>query len=882
MLQGSPDMKDELDLSGVGGRFEQRKPQGEQFTPTRNHGSLMPPFGMNNVTHLPTPQSPGTYDGYSSTFAYDPESPAPNGLQNSRAVPFSMFETAADSQRPDEVLSTSGSFITPESSPLMPRRALSPVPAPIPGPSFFPRTPRAHSPPRSAPSTAPTLADPYAITPPSLSNSREITPSSRLSSPFMERLSLTERPSSKNRAQRSRRSPSSDRSPSVPVDVDDLFSPLASTSKSPPPLSAPIPQRPVGGEIQRIRLQLAAEQAAHLHQTEARRPDYLIREKRAGAVKVDDPEDRESVQPSLGVTVSPNKGRRLKLFQETSEETFEQSLLAGGYPGYGSPTATGEPHTPVSKSSSLSQRAMQWLQQATPGKPGPSSIPSEQEVDWVPSEKEIRKRKRLAAFQDIERTHEPLTKLHPVEIEGKGRVIVDVPPEDAVAVTDMQDSPAKRRGNRRKRRGNANTATPRKKGHVIEPEADHTEVLRPNWVDTAFPWCMRSQERAESMRMEQEEKLKWIERFLDRDSEDEDEPEDQTLEPAVRLVDDDMPPRGRGKWVPLRADPAAPAMVANDKLLVPNDPADARAALLSKRSVRLLANRHKLRRRGGDALCICHGTDDGRGLVQCDECQTWYHLDCIGIDISDLGEEEDPWFCGQCLGVPLLSSDPASEPTFVPTDDRPLTDEFRDPPFFQGGLQESPAGPWGPHRTPHTPPRTRDSSQMFASRPSWGDSSRPGPSTPVSMAQNVRVWNTPGSFDPHLQHGPVGSPFDPTTTPSRGLKFAPGTTPKTSLWSARGGPGRDFWRAGDSGGFPVLSDSGGLQLNSYRNIYSYDDTPVRRSEPRDRTRMLTGRKLWDTDSPVPARAALGDLQGSPLPRGARAHAELDKQHLADD
>lgn len=36
MLQGSPDMKDELDLSGVGGRFEQRKPQGEQFTPTRN------------------------------------------------------------------------------------------------------------------------------------------------------------------------------------------------------------------------------------------------------------------------------------------------------------------------------------------------------------------------------------------------------------------------------------------------------------------------------------------------------------------------------------------------------------------------------------------------------------------------------------------------------------------------------------------------------------------------------------------------------------------------------------------------------------------------------------------------------------------------------
>lgn len=37
---------------------------------------------------------------------------------------------------------------------------------------------------------------------------------------------------------------------------------------------------------------------------------------------------------NVGITDSPAKGRRLKLFQETSEESFEESLMAGGYGRY--------------------------------------------------------------------------------------------------------------------------------------------------------------------------------------------------------------------------------------------------------------------------------------------------------------------------------------------------------------------------------------------------------------------------------------------------------------------------------------------------------------------------------------------------------------------
>ena len=61
--------------------------------------------------------------------------------------------------------------------------------------------------------------------------------------------------------------------------MGDVFS-ITPLPSSPPPLATPIPQRALGGEIQRIHLQLAADRAERLAESEARRPDYLVREKR--------------------------------------------------------------------------------------------------------------------------------------------------------------------------------------------------------------------------------------------------------------------------------------------------------------------------------------------------------------------------------------------------------------------------------------------------------------------------------------------------------------------------------------------------------------------------------------------------------------------------
>ena len=77
------------------------------------------------------------------------------------------------------------------------------------------------------------------------------------------------------------------------------------------------------------------------------------------------------------------------------------------------------------------------------------------------------------------------------------------------------------------------------------------------------------------------------------------------------------------------------------------DPADARAALLSKRVVRELI---QTRRAEAMAVCICGAGDDGREQVQCDDCSRWYHLQCLGIgSAEELGDEDDEWFCYACI-----------------------------------------------------------------------------------------------------------------------------------------------------------------------------------------------------------------------------------------
>lgn len=91
--------------------------------------------------------------------------------------------------------------------------------------------------------------------------------------------------------------------------------------------------------MERIRRALKEDRLMRINDAEKRRPEYLKRMKRT----LSEAEESFSLHHeggisdrglSVGVMESPNKGRRLKLFQETSEESFEESLMAGGYGRY--------------------------------------------------------------------------------------------------------------------------------------------------------------------------------------------------------------------------------------------------------------------------------------------------------------------------------------------------------------------------------------------------------------------------------------------------------------------------------------------------------------------------------------------------------------------
>ena len=745
-----------------------------------------------------------------------------------------------------------------------------------------------------------------------------------LSSPFMANLAIGDRTAKK--------SPSHDLRP---IQITDVFCPLPdsntaatavmTSSISTPPTSPPQKTSGsvvnVGGEMERIRRALKEDRLMRINDTEKRRPEYLKRMKRTlseaeGSFSLELEGRISDRGATVGVMESPNKGRRLKLFQETSEESFEESLMAGGYGRYVCELSFTSFSTWANM---IKQRTSDWVRQPQPLSLDATAIPgsssnvvtvSENIEDESLNEKELKKRKRLAAFRS--ESSRGGTKLCAVELEGKGRVLIDIPAEDHTVLESPEASPSKKRtGNRRKKKG-TESASAGKKILGFFGNVDDT-LVKPNWPDSEFPWRLRSEERVELAKAEQEERLRWIERFLDRDSDDDEDDakfvpklDDQEVDKGEPIpkskwntVYENASERpaalklGRGKMVPLLAYPGEDTRnhLTVRRTIFPSDPADARVALLSKKTVRTLSYRQQRRYRDGDddedeVVCICNGKDDGRELVQCDDCQTWYHLHCIGIkNIAELGREEDPWFCRGCITrCRSPSTEPENfivrEPTLVPTDSETHRHRSEDMPFYQPPLHDSPN--WHSSRMPKTPTRVVHNSRPESNQSlsSWidSDSSRPGPSTPRHYTQTVGVFTTPGPFDVYNLEE---SPFDPTSTPSRGIKFnAPFATPKSNVWPTRvnglfqtpsraGGRGLANKTFGGVGSLSAVLDESDLTSasSSYDHFGRlYDESPIRRNQ--SNSSMAIRRTIHSPSRPPTSGATLAFLQESPIMRSS--------------
>lgn len=799
-------------------------PESQQATPALRPSDLplISPLGR-LTTHLPTPQSPSNASPYLNGSA---ESPSCN-IATSPQRPLGGGSAALAKRQ----------MLTPDSSPVAARKwALHEGDTtPTKQRKISPRTP-----PPSHPHPEPLKVESPGGGGALVSSSPNSPGPSALSSPFMQKASPT----------------------------------------PPPPLRhfSPSPARPPGGEIARIRADEASARVAQQRLTESRRPDYMRRVSRADVSSAD--------MPGLVIAETPVKGRRIELwgFQETSEESFEELLMAGGYGGYGSTAperATAPPTSP---------RALQWANTFTLGPRGSSSTAAQEDAvpDGPINEREATKRRRLEAFRRVPTRAK--TSLHPVEVEGKGRVLLDVGAEEvSELLEELQSSAAgKKRGAKKRRRvgpGSRGGKTRTVKEETKPPSVREGAPL--DWPDEEFPWNVRTHERRELEAAEEADRMQWIGKFLDEDSDakSSEAAQDEDV-PPIRLDQADPPPPAQHEHARMlpsssRGGPTPQSM------LFPSDPADARAALLSKQSVRALAARRRLHVQSSadgneeEVLCICRGKDDGRELVQCDDCRTWYHLECLGIeDIAELGREEDPWYCHNC--VTLMNNLPVSEPTFAPVEEENPPRRRRDPLFFEA-LQDSPAGSdWriplhGPG--PMTPKANRARAIDASSRSSFG--SRNGPHTPrnsSASAERVRVYTTP-SADERIFHDDDISPFDPTSTPSRGMRVGAsvGTVFATPKWQvpvppppplppttttttthASPSPHRDGNRAGG-----VV-----LPLSSPYRTSPHEDTPVDRSAPRP---PFPSKRMQE--SPLTGRGGVVRgypySQGSPAPLGRK-------------
>ena len=600
--------------------------------------------------------------------------------------------------------------------------------------------------------------------------------------------------------------------------------------------------------------------------------------------------------PGLGIAETPIKGRRIELwgFQETSEESFEELLMAGGYGGYGS-TAPERATAPPAPS-----RALEWANTFTPGPRGSSSTATQEDVapDGPINEREARKRRRLEAFRRVPTRVK--TSLHPVEVEGKGRMLLDVGAEEvSELLEELQSSAAgKKRGAKKRRRvgpGSRGGKTRTVREETKRPSVREGVPL--DWPDEEFPWNVRTYERRELEAAEEADRMQWIGKFLDEDSDakSSEAAQDEDV-PPIRLDHPDPPPTVQHEHGRMSPSPSRDG-TSPQRILLPSDPADARAALLSKQSVRALAARRRLRVQSSadgdeeEILCICRGKDDGRELVQCDDCRTWYHLECLGIrDIAELGREEDPWYCHNC--VTLMSDLPVSEPTFALVEEEISPRRRRDPLFFEA-LQDSPlaGSDWriplhGPN--PTTPKTNRTRAIETSSRSSFG--SRNGPHTPRNSSastERVRVYTTPGSderiFHPHHDSSDdVISPFDPTSTPSRGMRVGAsvGSVFATPKWQIRvpptaAHPPPSPHRDGNGNASNRAAVGAAVPPSSPYRTSLHEDTPVDRSAPRPpfpSKRMqdspLTGRGgvvrpyPYPQDSPIPLGRKGKERQGA--------------------
>jgi hypothetical protein len=591
------------------------------------------------------------------------------------------------------------------------------------------------------------------------------------------------------------------RKPSLSKGVEAKLTPIAG--------SEPRTERPSSDFDRGVPIERRQPGSANLRLIKSPAPDRLQR-------------PADSHAPSI--SVSPVKGRRIQLVRPTS-------------PGSASGSAPSSPRTAAPPPASISNITLQWLQSSPSNPQRVRSAETAQEL----AERELRKRKRLEAFLDNVGSsgaakHKHKSPLKPVEVKGMGRLALH--PDD---LTVQYITPSKRATKKKGgRKAAAAATTPKKKITAFglevredplrarrSPPLDNEETKSdsegsdgegPDWLDHISPWS-ESKGRLNEPTAAEKLRLKQLEQFFDRLTDDEDSADDYDTVIAttpIEVVPPVHPALSGGKLSSLQqlSNPSLARSISGT-----SDSGDARTALFARRGTRPVAPRASSSNIEGppttttntraedDAQdfesqaaangsveresqeeddegiinCICGKNHADAPMVRCDSCHTWSHLDCLGIDDeSQLGAE---WFCFNCEQRSMAEQadgGDSREPTFTLTAESPRPRvigavKFYDPP----PMTNSPLFPANTSdiRNATKIPVTPIASTLSHSRlrtPGWDSSNVYGashvtPRTPLAQRPfDMRIYSTPKIFG---ERDAPTEAFDPTSTPSRGIQL---------------------------------------------------------------------------------------------------------------
>ncbi|KAF7299402.1 hypothetical protein MIND_00889900 [Mycena indigotica] len=232
-------------------------------------------------------------------------------------------------------------------------------------------------------------------------------------------------------------------------------------------------------------------------------------------------------------SASPAKTR--PSFQLTSAESFEASLMAGGYGLY---VCFHCHKNGFLANSVLPKKTAEWVRQpSVPGDipmpasvPGPSKPPIFKKPEYVLppplSEKQLRKKRRVDKFRINNNGggSRPYQRLLVGELRGIGRVILDETPPNGVYTEATAIAAARRPAEERRRKKIAADAAMRERERKEALTVSYEDCpTQPNWPDDDFPWRLSEERRLKLLKEDRELRMRYIEEFFAGDTDDEDE-----------------------------------------------------------------------------------------------------------------------------------------------------------------------------------------------------------------------------------------------------------------------------------------------------------------------------------------------------------------------